>query len=228
MNWTMFFILSGVGVISYLVYFVLFRSLIMKLTKLLYQDNNPEGFLKQLNSGMAKLFFPKKLQAMMKIDAYLMMGDKEKSRQLFDELDGYKIRPGDEFFVRQKELAFYVDLRNEKKSTYAYERLCKIFNSFKDKTRYEPHMKESEFIYEINIKKNTHYLEVMLDHAKNAQTDFSKGVYLYRAAKCYYFKNDLRLCKDTLKRAQTCLKGSFYEEFIQEVLDKDISLIEQK
>lgn len=228
MNWTLFFTLCGVGVVSYLVYFFLFKHQIMKLTKLLYQDNNAEGFLKEVDSWMTKLFFPKKMQAMMKIDAYLMMGDTEKSKQLFEQLDGFKIRPGDEFFVRQKELAFYVDLEDEEKAKHAYDRMRAIFDSMKNNARYEAQMKESEYIYEINMKKNAHYLEEMLEHAKNAKTDFSKGIYLYRAAKCYYYKKDMRLCKDTLKRAQTYLKGSFYEEYIIDILEKDITLIEKK
>ncbi len=228
MNWTLFLVLCGVGLVSYFGYFLLFKNQIMKLTKLLYQDNNAEGFLNELNSWQTKLFFPKKMQAMMKIDAYLMQGEVEKSKELFNELDKYRIRPGDEFYVRQKEVAFYVDLKDAKNSEKAYNRMREIYDSFKDKTSYDSVMKESEFIYEINIKKNYHYLEEMLERAKNAQADFSQGIYLYRAAKCYYFKGDMRLCKETLQRAQTRLKGTFYEAFIQDVLDKDIKLIEEK
>lgn len=228
MNWMLFLILCGVGLLSYFIYFLLFKNQIMKLTKLLYQDNNADGFLNELNSVMTKLFFPKKMQAMMKIDAYMMKGDIKNTKELFEELDKYKIRPGDEFYVRQKEVAFFVELKDEKKAEQAYNRMRELFDSFKDKTSYEGVMRETEFTYEINLKHNYHYLEQMLERAKNAQTEFSAGIYLYRAAKCYYFKGDMRLCKETLQRAQTRLKGTFYEEFIQDILDKDIKLIEQK
>lgn len=228
MNWMLFIGLTGVGSISYLLYLFLMNRQVIKLTKLLYQEHNAKGFLKELDSWMTKLFFPKKVCSMMQIDALMMLGETEKLKLLFEELNGYKIKSGDEFIIRQKELAFYVDLKDEKKSTVVYERLCNIFDSMKNKTKYEIQRKESEYIYEINIKKNYHYLEEMLDHAANAKTDFSKGIYLYRAAKCYYYKKENRLCKDTLQRAQTYLKGSFYEKFIQDILDKDLTLIEQK
>lgn len=225
MNWMLFLILCAISLGSYFLYFILFRNQIVKLTGLLYQDNNPDGFLAELNSVMSKLFFPKKMHAMMKIDAYLMKGDIEKTKELFNDINSYKIRPGDEFYVRQKEVAFYIELNDEEKATQAYQRMRELYDSFKNKSSYEAVMKETEYTYEINLKHSGKYLNEMLDLAKSSGTDFTSGIYYYRAAKCYYFKNETRLCKETLLKAQEKLKGTFYEQLIKDILEKDMKLI---
>ncbi|SJZ51990.1 hypothetical protein [Anaerorhabdus furcosa] len=225
MNWMLFLILCAISLGSYFLYFILFRNQIVKLTGLLYQDNNPDGFLAELNSVMSKLFFPKKMHAMMKIDAYLMKGDIEKTKELFNDINSYKIRPGDEFYVRQKEVAFYIELNDEERATQAYQRMRELYDSFKNKSSYEAVMKETEYTYEINLKHSGKYLNEMLDLAKSSGTDFTSGIYYYRAAKCYYFKNESRLCKETLLKAQEKLKGTFYEQLIKDILEKDMKLI---
>ncbi|MEG0176937.1 hypothetical protein [Anaerorhabdus sp.] len=228
MNWYLFILLVLLGLGSYVGYFLLFRRQIMKLTALLYQDNNPDGFLAELDSIMSKLFFPKKMHAMMKIDAYLMKGDKEKLKELFAAIKNYKIRPGDEFYVEQKEVAFYVELQDVDNATAAYNRMIEIYDTFKDKTNYEGVMKETEYTYEINLRHSGKYANEMIDLAKAATSDFSSGIYYYRAAKCYYYKKENRLMKEALLKAQQKLKGTFYDQLITDILEKDVTLIETK
>jgi tetratricopeptide (TPR) repeat protein len=228
MNWYLFILLVLLGLGSYVGYFLLFRRQIMKLTALLYQDNNPDGFLAELDSIMSKLFFPKKMHAMMKIDAYLMKGDKEKLKELFASIKNYKIRPGDEFYVEQKEVAFYVELQDVDNATAAYNRMIEIYDTFKDKTNYEGVMKETEYTYEINLRHSGKYANEMIDLAKAATSDFSSGIYYYRAAKCYYYKKENRLMKEALLKAQQKLKGTFYDQLITDILEKDVTLIETK
>lgn len=228
MNWKLFFILCGCGILSYIAYYFLFKRQILKLTSLLYHENNPDGFLKELNSLMSRFFFPKKMHAMMSIDAYLMKSDNEKLKELFKEIDNYRLRAGDEFYVRQKEIVFYVEQNDEKNAEHAYTRMKEIYDGFKDKSTYEGVMKESEYVYEINLKQNPKYLDEMLAQAKHSKNEFMSGIYLYRAAKCYYFKNDNKNCKATLEKAKVKLKGSFYEKIIDDILNKDISIITTK
>ena len=60
----------------------------------------------------------------------------------------------------------------------------------------------------------------MLDLASKMTNPFYQGIFLYRAAKLYYYKNDEENCRKLLGEAMEKLKGTAWEVMIRQMLRK--------
>ncbi len=225
MNWTIFGAILAITLGAYFASGIYVQMKVKKMSELLYKDNNGEAYLKHLNDAACKIIFSKQLRTMMSIDAYIAIGDVETVENVFEQLKEFHLQPGDEFLVCQKKIGFYIEKGNDEKAEEAYSRLVELYDGFKDKMHYKKARKEVEYLVEIHLRKNASYLDEMLSLSESTKNKLLKGIYLFRAAKCYFYKNNNKKVKETLLLAKEYCVGTAYEKKIDVALSGDLSVL---
>ena len=219
-----FLLILAVCMLVYVLLNKVMQNYIQNLSSILYKDADAKKYIEKLNNWVGKLFFSKTTRSLMSIDALLMLNDREKIEEIFERLDGSRMNPGNRMGLAQKEISYYVDTHQNEKALKAYSNLEAIAGKFKN-PQVENVLKECTYQIEIYINHNTDLLDEMLDVASKMSNPFYEGVFLYRAAKLYYYKHDEASCRKTLEKALTKLKGTAWENLINRMLKEDLSLI---
>ncbi len=68
----------------------------------------------------------------------------------------------------------------------------------------------------------------VLDLAAKMTNPFYQGIFLYRAAKLYYYKNDEENCRKLLGEAMEKLKGTAWEVMIRQMLEENLALVAER
>ena len=137
------------------------------------------------------------------------------------------MNPANKLGLAQKEVSFYIDTRQFDKALKAYDTLKAIAAKFNN-SQVESILKECTFLVEIYIHHNTEILDELLDLASKMTNPFYQGIFLYRAAKLYYYKNDEENCHKMLKEAMEKLKGTAWEVMIRQMLEENLALVAER
>ncbi|NLC96745.1 MAG: hypothetical protein GX675_04160 [Erysipelotrichaceae bacterium] len=207
---------------TYLVYVFLYRQKFVKLSEMLYVNADAEAYLKELNKFSTSIFFQKKLVEMMKIDAYMMLGEDDKLESLFDYLSKTKLRAGDEFVVAQKKIGYYSIKKDIVKIKETYARMQELRNIIKAKSyeTYDNALVEVEYMVAL-LEKDGKFAKDLANKGNQAGETLIGGTYYYKAAQSYYYQNDEKNAKYFLEKALHLLKGTNYEKKIKEILDSN-------
>lgn len=222
-----FVLILVIGLVIYFLMNQMMRRLMVRLSEILYKDVDPQKYLEVLNSWQGKMFFSRKTRSLMAVDAYLMLNQRDEVEKIFSELDQMKLNPGNKMALAQKELSYYVDAHQYDKALAAFEQLKETSAKFKQE-QVSSIMKECTYLVEIYIHHNTDYLDEILDLAGKMKNDFYQGIFLYRAAKLYYYKGDEENCRIKLKEAKEKTHGTAWEIMIDQMLNEDLSLIAER
>lgn len=216
-------LVAGLGV--YWLMNWLLRQFMNQLSDKLYKEADGQAYLDSLNSWKGKLFFKENTRQLMSVDAYLMLGKETEVQEIFEHLNQAKLNPGNQLGLFQKEISYYVSANQKEKAEQAYENLKAVAAKFKNPAQLESIVKECTYLIEVNIRHNTDYLQEMLDVSSKMKNSFYQGIFLYRAAKLYYYKGELETCRKTLLEAKEKVKGSAWEVMINQMLEDNLDLI---
>lgn len=222
-----FVLILAVGLILYFLLNRMMQKLMVELSKILYKEVNPEKYLQVLNSWKGKMFFSRKTRSLMAIDALLMQNETAKIEEIFEQLDAAKMNPANRLGLAQKEVSYYIDTKKFDKALKAYDTLKTIAAKFNN-SQVESILKECTFLVEIYIHHNTEILDEVLDLASKMTNPFYQGIFLYRAAKLYYYKNDEENCRKLLSEAMEKLKGTAWEVMIRQMLEENLALVAER
>lgn len=187
------------------------------LADLLYNKKDPHSFLKKLDSRAGKFFIDKKKRLFTSIDAYIMMNDKKKVKDIFTQLENMKLSYGSKIGLYQKEVQYYVQIKENDKALKANSLLQEQGSKINDKNM-KKILDEANELIEIYVNKNPNYDKVMLEKYDNESNQMLKGIYAYRLAKCYFYKNDKKNVEKYLKDCRNKCKGSYWAKLADECL----------
>lgn len=229
MNQFIYYVLIGVlCAVFYVILQMTYRKFLMRLSSELYEQHNPELFLKSLNSGMGKLFMSSKTRLFMSIDAYLLLKDEQKVESIIEELENSRMGLGKKIALFQKEITFYLEAKKPTQAIEANRKLREIAENIKD-TKIVQVLEECDILIHVYARKSAEYVQLLLDKAAALNDILPKGIFYYRAAVCYYNIDDKVSCEKYLNEAKKSFSGSFLEKIMDQVLQsKNFTAIENK
>lgn len=187
------------------------------LAKKLYIEKNPKLFLETLHSFPAKLFLSSKKRLFLALEAHMLLGEKEKTMQVFDKLSKKRLGYGASITLLQKKVQYFTESGQLTLALEAYQSLEEKGNWIQD-PRMQQILEESKALVEIYCHKNAQYAPLMLQKAKESRGNLVQGIYYYRAAKCFAYNKDKNNVNIALKKAKDKLKGSAWEAHIERCL----------
>lgn len=202
----------------------------MKLSTILYSKKDIEGYLNELNSFASKFFIKDYYREMMKIDAYIINGDKEAIEGIVEKLNSYKLTPVDEFVIQEKLFTFYASIRDVEKLRSIQIRMIELNENIKvkDNSRYTKSIEESKYVIAILEKDGRYYKELAELAENNIELPFVAGSYYYKAAQSAYYLEKMNDVESYLKKASPLLEKTIFEEKIKKMLDtKDFSALDE-
>lgn len=201
------------------------RNFMNKLSTALFINNDINEYCSLLNSFKGRIFFNNDSRKLMEIDANIYVGNDDNAEELFKELNNKKIKKFTRLMLYKKELDYYVDRKKYDLATTSYNDLISLASNIKHNNM-ESIIEESECVYQIYVLKNHEYLDKMLKKAEESEGHY-KGIYLYRASKCYYYNHEDLKARETLVLALDYLKDTEWESHVDKCIT-DLSLLDEK
>lgn len=222
MNWKLFILLCGIGIVIYILYLFYAQRETAYLSILLYRQADADTFLKELHTWRAKFFFSPKMRRLLSIDAYILKEDRAALRDLFAETATMKLRNGDRFLVLQKEMVFQIDENNMQRAKEIDAQIHDRYRQMPEKqqSRHQAALKEEEYLYAIYIEKDGKYAEELLDKAHTLKDALPAGVCFYRGAQSYLLQGNRKAARAALEEAEKKLQGTPVHDQIVTILKK--------
>lgn len=186
-----------------------FKQKILKKLITCLRDQDYDTYYKTLESFGCKYFYPIFNRTYMKMNGYVMQGDKYKVIQTFDELLKLKLNRKQELDVCVKAFYFYVDEENKTKTKELLDRITNIKN--------ETITEECTVIYDIFIEKETSYIDAMIEQIPESE-GAPRGLLNYMVGVQYHYLHDRKKRDQYLKASLVDLKGSPYELKVKKLL----------
>lgn len=203
------------------------QDFLKKLSLILYEEQNPDYYLKELNSFAGKLFMSKRDRMLLSVDALMLKKEYSAVTEIFKALDSLKLSELHQLALCQKKIAYYLETLNNDKAIESYNQLKELCQEAR-----QPAIKllldESDILIHVYAKKDGYYAQSLETKARAVNDSITKGICLYRAGVSYYNLNEIDKCKSLLEEAAFYLKGTMYEKAIQQVLNGDLDLIHKK
>lgn len=222
MDWKLFIALVVLATIIFGLWMFFAQRQVAYLSVLLYRLGRAEEYLAELEKPLSKFFFSKRLRTLMKVDAYLHLGDHQALEKIFDEVHHMHMRATDMFLVLNKEFLYAYHLEDMDRMAKIYERLVVLFEKLPNvrKTKLQSMMDESMYLYTIHVKKDGQYASHFMDMGKQIDEPLLSGLFFVKAAQSYYLKNDLERCENALNHAKSKLKDTVYFKELDHILVK--------
>lgn len=202
------------------------KKYLKDLSSLLYEKQDGKAYLDKLNSFQGKLSMSGNKRLFMAIDGYALMDDTASIEKAFKELETKKLSYGSQIGLYQKEVQYYVQARKFDEAIKANNSLQELGALINDQ-KMTTILDEANVLVEIYCNRNGSLAKEMVKKAESANTKLLKGIYYYRASKCYYYLNDKANTTKYLKEAQLKLSGTSWGKHVDMCLE-DISEIEEK
>ncbi|MGB4985827.1 MAG: hypothetical protein WBO70_08650 [Erysipelotrichaceae bacterium] len=225
-NIWIYIIVAGLFILETLIQRVLSKRFVEDLAYLLYEKGDAKAYLEKLDSFSGKFFIGKKKRKFMSIDGYLLLDDKAKIDEIFDELENTNLSYAAQVGLLQKQIQYWVKNKQCERANKANDLLQVMGAKIND-----PQMKlmaeECNALVQINCNNNGDLVKEMIAKGDASTSDFGKAIYYYRAAKCYYFKKDKAMMDKYLKEAQLKAAGTPLLKHIELCIKDNSMFLEQ-
>lgn len=196
-------ILTFIGVNLYKTY--LFKKLIRAL-----QDQAFDQFFKTLDSFVCKYFYPAFNREYLRMNAFVLQGDKQRVEAQFDLLLGMRKNKQQNLDICVKAFYYYVDEQNEEKAYAMRKRI--------EETKENSVIQEVSLIYDVFIRKTSEHIPAM-EEALDQSEGVNLGMFHYMLGVQYAYKNDQVKRSYHLEQAYALLKNTPYEMKIAQMLE---------
>ncbi|MFV0480300.1 MAG: hypothetical protein ACK5LZ_07015 [Anaerorhabdus sp.] len=208
-------------------YEVLRTRFIGKTMKSLAATGDINQFGASINSTQGKLYFPKAARLLFELDGYLSVHDVDGVNQVYEETKTKRYNMDTRFKIEARMFMLQLLKNDETGASATLDKMKQLVQGTKREAEYSATLKEYEYQLEIGLRRNGDYAQEMLDCAEASADEKNKGVYLFRAATCYYYKNDEDKAFEYLKQAKPCLENTELGKVIGDILKtKKLSSLE--
>lgn len=186
------------------------QSIFKKLLKNL-QKGNFDIYFKTLDSFGCKYFYPVFNREYMRLNAYVIKGDKEKVEETFETLLRMRKAKKQELDVAIKAFYYFLDEGNKSK--------CQELLSILEKNGNEAVLNECQIIYDILLCKETKYIDMMEEQLKDPECKgVNRGMFDYMLGLQYSYMKNHKKEVHHLQAAKKELKDTPYAMKIDELL----------
>lgn len=199
-NWMIYVSITVVCILFFVSFSIFKKKYIKEMSKTLYADNNPDLYLKRLDNIEGKIFVNKKMRLFRKIDAYAMKNDKDNILNIFKELESLKLSFGQKVNLYEKEVEYYINQKIYDKAIEANKNLQDLAKQL-DVEDLQKIAINCNALVETYANKNGSLANEMVKYAEKANIVTVKGTYYFRAARCYYYRNEPKLVDKYLEKA---------------------------
>ncbi len=210
MDWKLFGLLCGIGIVLYILYLFYSQREFAYLSILLYRQGDGDAYLKELDTVRAKLFFSRKIRLLMSIDAYMLKEDQAALEKIFAQVMHTKLRNGDRFLVLQKEMVFQIDQGELRRAEEIDRQMHELYQKMTEKQQkmHREALKEEEYLYAIHIRKDGKYAAELLEKAHALKETLPAGVCFYRSAQSYLLQDNKKAARKALEEAVKKLRDT--------------------
>lgn len=192
------------------------KNNMIKLSEDLYLKKDINAYTKRLNSIVSKFYFNQGIRLLMMLDPYIMTRNTEQLKDLAIQIDNAKISNNDRGVYLQKVLMYAIDTKDFDYATMIFKKIEKHYEEKKFEHNIEVY-NECVSYYNIFVKHDDSYAEEMETKANQSDNEIVKGMYYYRAAKCYYYRKDIDEAKKNIEKASELLKQTEWNTTIQAI-----------
>lgn len=225
-TWTVYLVITIIIALAFIIFYRIKKSYLQKISKLLYKDNKPDEFLKEIDSFSSKLFFNKKVRLQRKLDAYVMKHDIDSAIEILKELEGLRLSFGQKVSLYEKEVNFYVQNKMYKQAEEANNNIQEL-NKKVEIPDLQKIADECNFLIKVYVDKDSSIVNDLIDFAEKSGNESVKGLFYFRAAKLYYYKQDNKMVDKYLDKSYNLLHKTAFGPYLEEckkdhkkVLDK--------
>lgn len=184
----------------------IFKKLLRNL-----QQGNFDVYFKTLDSFWCKYFYPVFNREYMRLNAYMMKGDKEKVEECFAILLRIRKAKKQELDIAIKAFYYYLDEENKRK--------CKELLQIIKKSENEAVLNECQIIFDIFLCKETKYIEMMEEQLKDTTcTGLNRGMFDFMLGLQYGYRKEHEKEMAHLQAAKKELKDTPYMKKIDDLL----------
>lgn len=201
------------------------QKTMMKLSELLYVRKDVVAYLKRLDRPISKFYFPYQTRLMMRVDAYIMQGNKSGIVELVDQIEKTKVRNiKDRSLYLQKVMTYAIDSKQFEFATRLFKliELHQQNDGFKD---YEETYKECQAYYYIYVENNANYIESLLTIATTKES-LVKGLYYFRIAKAYAHLKLDQEAQSFIEQSYELLKNTDWATAVKQAKDNPKRLVD--
>lgn len=171
--------------------------------------NDQKTFYRKVDTLLTKLLIPPFKREYMRLCMLFMEGDKTKIEEQLEMCMKMRLNAQDSLDVHFKAFYFYLDSKNKVKTN---EMLRKIRNMISDDD-----YRNLKLIYDIELDKNSSYIETMENEVKRL-SGYDAGLYYYYLGVQYNTIGKIKMSQERFKLALKELKGTPYELKIKKYL----------
>lgn len=174
------------------------------------KNANFDDYFKTIDTFLCKMYFPAFNREYMRLNGYVIKGDKKEVDAQFEVLLNMRMNKKQEIDIVMKSFYYFLEDENAKKAKQMLERIRKFG---------EDYFNESEVMYNVCIEKSTKYIDEMEEALQDSECkEVNRGMFLYLLGLQYGNENQKKKMKEYLKEAQGLLKGTPYELKIRALL----------
>ncbi len=177
---------------------------------------NYEKLEKTLDNFFCKVTYTPFRREMLRLNGYSMQGNTEKVHEQFTFMfTKMRLSNEQEITLTQRGFYYYMERKEYKKAEQMLKKLKKI-----DATHSSA--KIMEIMYDILVKRETKYINILKAAIKNFEESENKniGIIEYLIGLQYSYLNDKKNMKIYLSKAKINCKNTEYEEEINKLLEK--------
>jgi len=216
-TWTIYLVITIIIALIFIIFYRIKKSYLQKISKLLYKDNNPDAFLQEIDSFASKLFFNKKVRLQRKLDAYVMKHDLDSAMEILKQLEGLRLSFGQKVSLYEKEVNFYIENKMYEQAVEANNKIQELNKQVEIKDL-QKIADECNFLIKVYVDKDPTVVNELIEFAENSGNDAVKGLFYFRAAKLYYYKQDNKMVEKYLEKAYNLLHKSAWGPYIDECI----------
>lgn len=170
------------------------------------------------NNKLFRTVFRKPVIELWKLQAYMLLGQDDRIEATLDALVKMRLEPRDKLEYYQQSLSYYAVIGKYDEAV----KVCDDLHRFiiKAKAQYiEPYasiLDEADTIVGVYVEHNTALIKKLIGKAEHTKNNISRGITQFRIAKLAYYKGDKQLLDTYLNRSEENLKGTAYEEIIEQ------------
>ena len=184
------------------------------LTKFIYVDHDFESYKKLANSLMCKMFLSQKQRLLLDSAMYEYLKLDDELQSCLNKLNAKKLTDQEWLNVNYMQMKLYIRQMNEE----AAENLSTNVQLRFDRTE-SPYIrgivKEFEYLYFVDFKQDSSYLEQMEKLANKVDVKYSKGLFYLRSA---ILKNSVgRSYTGSLNKAREILNDDVVKEILRSI-----------
>lgn len=190
------------------------RKTTAMLEQVLYVKQAPQLYLELLQNPRFKLLYRKSTIYLFQLDAYLILDDLHEIEERINLINTLPLTKPEKLDFLMKKLSYSCMKQDQQASKQTLEEWKQLLSSQKNEHAQRLLM-EGETIYRLYIEHDQSLVSLFHQELQTSE-GYRKGLVYYRLAKLAYYRNDNTAMNIYLKQAQSLLKGSTWQETVQE------------